>query len=151
MTAPPDIKIIGPQLTTRQGALFGVVDIELVLFSLIILLVMAFIAKQVTISDISTGIIVGSSIGLLVNIIAGIPSRLVITTVDLNRSRITKVLSSLGYAEYQSSDCFAPQRFRALQLPGQRIALSQKEGHIELVGPTLMMRIVKRRLCSCLR
>ena len=30
MTAPPDMKIVGPQLTTRQGALFGVVDIELV-------------------------------------------------------------------------------------------------------------------------
>ena len=150
MTAPSDIKIVGPQFTTRQGALFGVVDIELILFSLIIFLVMAFIAKQVTISDISTGIIAGSSIGLLVNIIAGIPSRLIITTIDLNRSRITKVLSSLGYAEYQSSDCFAPQRFRALQLPGQRIALSQKEGHIELIGPTLMMRIIKRRIYSCL-
>ena len=151
MTAPPDMKIVGPQLTTRQGALFGVVDIELVLFSLIILLIMAFIAEKVTISDISTGIIVGSSIGLLMNIVAGIPSRLVITTVDLNRSRITKVLSSLGYAEFHSSDCFAPQRFRALQLPGQRISLSQKDGQIELVGPTLMMRIIKRRICSCSR
>lgn len=147
MIIPPDLTVIGPHFTTRRGAVLGVVDIELILFSLIVLVVIAFIAEQFSMPDVRTGIIIGSSVGLLVNIIAGIPGRLTITgTAHLACSRVNKSLSALGYAEYKSQNCFAPQRFRALQFPGQRIMLNKKEACVELVGPMLMMRILKRRI-----